>query len=251
MALLSSRRARPLAAPTGSPWPIERPELDDVARAALARLSRLGTLPAYLFGERGFQSSGDDVASFVEAPDALRTVGLRVGGDIEPFLARPPRLYCDPNRLSSRLRSSADYRAVSLLIRQTARYPIAALSDGSAFRNSILAGFEDAEFPAELLLAYLNSSPIRWLHYLMHRDARQGMPQVKIGHLRAVVAPPASATAARDDLARMGARVGARNRGIQRAEQVELDRLVADLLGLRECERERIARWTSDLEGKC
>lgn len=127
-----------------------------------------------------------------------------------------------------------------LLIRQTARVPIAALSDGLAFRNSLLAGFETADYPAAFLVASLNSTPIRWLHYHRSRDARMSMPQVKISHLRGLPAPPRSRDLS--DLVVLGSQLGTRNRGITVAEQHALDELVADLLDLSPTQLERMWR---------
>ena len=115
---------------------------------------------------------------------------------------------------------------VDLLIRQTARHPIAAPAGGVAFRNSLLAGFASAEWPAGLLLALLNSAPVRWHHERRFRDARQGMPQVKVGHLRAIPAPPAL-DAVRGELVALGDALAARNAGIAPAEQARLDDLAA------------------------
>jgi len=130
-----------------------------------------------------------------------------------------------------------------VLIRQTARFPMAARADGVAFRNSILAGFASDEYPAPLLLAWLNSSLVRWMHYSMHRDARQGMPQLKIGHLRALPAPPRAASAAVDALLELGAVLGARNHSLTGHERERLDELVARVFGLGGEEREAVARW--------
>src|SRR5262249_27943656 len=160
------------------------------------------------------------------APMGRFTTGVRVGGDIEPFLRRPPQIYCDPTDFGGRFRASREWQSVRLLIRQTARYPMVALSDGVAFRNSILAGFEDGSHSAHLLLAYLNSAPVRWFHYFRPRDARQGMPQLKIGHLRAFPDLPAGAPE-RAELERLGAELAARNTGITPAEQGRIDDLVA------------------------
>jgi hypothetical protein len=58
MALVSRRSSsgRSDAAP-GQPWPVQRTDLDDTARALIARLARLQPLPAELFGGSAF--SGD------------------------------------------------------------------------------------------------------------------------------------------------------------------------------------------------
>jgi hypothetical protein len=207
-------------------------------------------LPPALFGERGFQTTGDDVRHLpaLSAPEGAFTTGLRVGGDIEPFRRRPPALYCDARTFGGRLRGEHAYQGVKLLIRQTARYPMVALSDGGAFRNSILAGFSDEAHSEHMLLAYLNSTPIRWLHYMRHRDARQGMPQIKIAHLRALPAPPRGAPALAE-LARLGFMLGTRNSGISADEQGHIDALVAEVLGLSAAARAIIHTWAAALRG--
>jgi len=118
---------------------------------------------------------------------------------------------------------------------------MAALSDGVGFRNSLLAGFDDPAYPASFLVAYLNSSPIRWLHYVRHRDARNGMPQLKIQHLRAVPAPPTATLVA--ELDRASGELSTRNRGVTPDEQAALDRRVSDAFALTEREWERVQAW--------
>jgi hypothetical protein len=121
---------------------------------------------------------------------------------------------------------------------------MACLSDGLPFRNSVLAGFGTDDLPAELLAAFLNTAPVRWFHYTRHRDARQGMPQLKIAHLRALPLP-APDSARRTALADLGAALGARNDGVRPDEQRTLDGLSADLLGLDDEERALIAAWAA------
>jgi hypothetical protein len=171
-------------------------------------------------------------------------VPLREGADVGEFRALPPQLFADAAQLGARLRPAPDWRSVKLLIRQTARFPMAALADGAAFRNSLLAGFDSDEFPAPLLACLLNSSLLRWLHYTQQRDARQGMPQLKIGHLRALPAPPADPVLG-SALAALGARLGARNAGLSAAERLELDGLVGSLYGLDAAERELVSTWAA------
>ena len=166
-------------------------------------------------------------------------MALRAGSDIQAFRAGPASYHAAPEGLGGRLRSPGEWAAVKVLIRQTARYPVAARSDGLAFRNSLLAGFEDEAHPADFLVAYLNSAPIRWLHYLGNRDARAGMPQVKIGHLRALPAPPPGRVPRR---AARGGELSRRNAGINGEEQARLDQAVAAAFGLSERELERIQR---------
>lgn len=224
MVLRSTARARRLEAGDGAPWPIERPDLDAQARELLARLDGPRLAPE-LFGERGLQTAGVDTRYFRESPDAAHPVALRTGSDLQAFRRGPPSLYADPARFGARLRSDAAWHEVRCLIRQTARVPIAALSDGAGFRNSILAGFETPVYSALFLVAYLNSTPIRWQHYYRHRDARLGLPQVKIGHLRAIPAPPAPGVVRA--LCVLGEKLCSRNDGIRDDEQRALDEAVA------------------------
>lgn len=250
MALLSTRRNEPIEVEHPRTWPLHRADLDAPASAFLERLSRLPTFPADLFGERGFQSMGEDIEQLkkVEGPSAAFPVGVRVGGDIEPFLRRSPKFYCDPSAFAGRFRPSADWQNVSLLIRQTARFPMAALSDGQAFRNSILAGFSSETHTKYFLLAWLNSSPIRYFHYIRNRDARQGMPQVKIAHLRALPAPPSATFVLA--IEQFGRTMGDRNNGLSAGEQMTLDTLVADALALDENERLIVSTWVTKLTAK-
>jgi hypothetical protein len=240
MVLRSTRRPVPVELDKAAPWPVERPDLDADAHALVAKMARVPILST-LLGERGLQSAGEDMAHVVPVQDAAHSAPLRVGGDIQAFRRAPPSLFADPSWFGARLRAAAAWREVKILIRQTARVPIAALSDGDGFRNSILAGFESPEYPAGFLVAYLNSNPIRWLHYMRHRDARQGMPQMKIGHLRATPAPPGSDLVCA--LAALGEKLSSRNDGIDTEGQGQLDAIVGDAFALTAAQRERIRRW--------
>jgi hypothetical protein len=238
MVLASTRRAEVLAEVPERPWPLERPDLDALSRALMEKLGR-APLPSRLFGERGLQSTGADTAHLVTTRDDRHSVPIRTGSDIDAFRLREPSLYADPSWFGRRLRTPAEWRSVRFVVRQTARAPLAALSDGTAFRNSLLAGFEDEGHPAEFLVAYLNSSPIRWLHYVRHRDARQGMPQLKVLHLRATPEPPSRRLV--DDLGAFGRELSRGGRRWDRNAQAELDRTVADAFELTAAEVARIA----------
>jgi hypothetical protein len=245
MVLRSTVRPEPLAHAGDGPWPLERPDLDDDARALIAKLDG-PLLPPELFGERGLQTLGADTEHLRAAPDESHSVPLRAGGDIQAFCRGAPSLYAAPAWFGDRLRPPAEWQQVRVLIRQTARVPIAALSDGIGFRNSILAGFECGAYSAAFLVAYLNSTPIRWSHYFRNRDARLGMPQVKIGHLRSIPAPrEAGAVAA---IERLGVALCARNDGTREREHRELDEAVARAFALTASELARMRRdaaaWT-------
>ena len=244
MVLTSTRRAAPIAIASPRPWPIERPDLDSFARQVVAKMSR-PPLPPHLFADVGLHTMAGEQRDFVSVPTDRHTWPLRSGSDVYPFLLKEPSYYADPSRFGERTRTPEAWRKVRFFVRQTARFPMAALSDGLAFRNSLLAGFEDDEHPAAFLAAYLNASPIRFLHYVRHRDARQGMPQVKIGHLRAIPAPPTRSIVPK--LAEIGERLARRNEGIDEASQRAIDELVADAFDLTKEERARIERWAAQL----
>lgn len=247
MALLSTRRGAPAPPPEGvaPSWPLARTDLDPVASGLLARLSSHPVLPPSLFGERGFQTTAADARLLhrIDGPAPPHLRPIREGTDIGEFIARPPRHLLDPAAVKGRFRTDDEWRTVRLLIRQTARFPIAALADGLPFRNSILAGFAGDGWSELALLCYLNASPIRWFHHARNRDARQGMPQVKIAHLRALPAPAPARAALIEHLDAMGRALGPANAGIACADRVGLDELVADLLDLTGEERRCVAAW--------
>ncbi|HVU00372.1 MAG TPA: hypothetical protein VHE30_01420 [Polyangiaceae bacterium] len=250
MALTSTRRADgpKRSSPTNrsrSTWSLARSDLDEVAAALLARLSGLPALDATLFGERGFQTTGDDLSHLrkTASPEPPFVVPIREGADVSEFSLGPPKHHLNPTGLTGRLRDPAEFRDVKVLIRQTARYPIAVLSDGLPFRNSVLAGFESAEWPAPAVAAYLNSSVVRWLHFTRYRDARQGMPQLKVGHLRAL---PRIADPAALDLLRLFGERHATGGALGAAARRELDGIVADAFGLTEAERALVERFRSE-----
>lgn len=251
MGLLSTRRLGPPRPPReGLPspaWQLARSDIDAVTAGVLERLEAFPRLPAHLFGERGYQTTAADTQKLATRPDEARAVALRAGGDVAPCLRRAPRFYCDPSTFEARFRAAQDWHTVRLLIRQTARFPIAALSDGLAFRNSILAGFADAQYSESFLLAYLNSTPVRWIHYQRQRDARQGMPQVKISHLRALPAPPPDHPAV-EALSTLGHLLGARNEGITEAEQATLDSLAAQALSLDDAALALFRAWRAAIQ---
>lgn len=230
----------------GEPWPMARPDLTVVDRTLIARLSTLPRLPPELFGERGLQSDRVIAAHFCEStvPVGRFTSPIRTGSDIQEFCLLQPYIYMDKEALCGRLRSESEFNEVQLLIRQTARYPIAAISDGIAFRNSLLAGFSVPGVRAEALVALLNSSLVRWLHYQRFRDARQPvMPQVKIAHLRAIPAPSGGLERWSEELAEMHSRFVS-SEGQQRIlARKELDRLVSSMFELTMEEQTRVEEW--------
>jgi hypothetical protein len=246
MALTSTRRRQPAERREQSVWPLARSDLDETARRLLERLTSQPKLDPALFGERGFQTTGPDLAHIrrLDAPEPPFVEPIREGSDVREFEVSAPRCFLDPVGLTGRFRPKSDWLGVGVLIRQTARYPIAALADGVAFRNSILAGFGSDEWTPAGLAAYLNSSAVRFFHYACHRDARQGMPQLKIGHLRAL--PAVRDSGARAALDALGRKLGAENAGIGAAARHDLETLVFDALDFRPDERALVMAWASE-----
>lgn len=247
MALISIRREGQLDDPPGDPWDLERKDLQGPEHELLDRLGRIAPLPASLFGERGLQTTSQlrQAMRELDRPQPPWEVALREGSDIQEWLTRPARLFGDSSSMGKSLRSAEQWSEVALLIRQTARWPIASASDGLAFRNSILAGFEREGWKRGELLVLLNSSLIRWLHYHRFRDARQGMPQVKIGHLRTIPSPPLMNDELRLRWRAEGERLIARNSGILPDERARLDAWVLDAYELSAGDSQLVREWAA------
>ncbi|MBL8742993.1 MAG: hypothetical protein JNK04_17915, partial [Myxococcales bacterium] len=241
MAIVSTARAVAVEAPAAE-WPLRSDFGDAATLAFVERLRRRPTLPEATFGERGFQTSGSDKSALARAPSGRRGTPLRCGSDVAPFRRETASYFVDPSELGPRL-GAERFAPVDVLIRQTARYPIACFADGERFRNSVLAGYASDRVSRGFLLAWLNSSPVRFYHYARFRDARQGMPQVKIQHLRSL--PVVESSAALVDIGKLGERLGLRNAGIESEAQAALDALVADALDLSEAERAMIRAWST------
>ncbi len=244
MALLSTRLPSPRTVPAQA-WELARRDLSQQQRELMQRLGRLALMPGELFGERGYQTRPHDRAQLQpidgDLPPGHRP--LRTGTEIAEFELRPPRLQVDPERLQTHLKPPEAWQDVRLFVRQTARFPIATLADGLAFRNSIIAGFESPDHSCFQLLGWLNSSAIRWFHYFSQRDARQGMPQLKVAHLRALPAPPPLHSSCGAELERLGRELGERNQGISVQERALLDELVSTALKLDKADRQLVSDW--------
>lgn len=241
MALVSTRRASPASDAAGSPWQLSKAGMVTSVRDLLAQLDARPKLPSTLFGERGYRSSTEDKGKFTKAatPRGRHTIPLYEGTSVREFELLAPTAFADPVELPETTRADK-WSPVDVFIRQTAKYPIASRSARQAFRNSVLAGFGRAPYTAGFLLAYLNSTPIRWYHFHGQRDAQQGMPQVKVGHLRAIPAPDPSAIAA---LSELGELLGQANRGISEGDRSELDAVAAGALGIHKAALEMVLAW--------
>jgi len=213
-----------------------------LAPAALLELAKARGFPRELFGEMGFQTTSTVSKQLLRRssePDPIHHYPLLEGRDVREFSEGEPRLFLSPDvdalsKARCRLRHRDDYQRVRFVIRQTARYPIAALHRGLPFRNSLLAGFAVDGLPADLVVGLLNSSLYRALHLALRRDARQAtFPQVKIGHLRALPEPP-SDPGRRAEVAEISATLTCTGFDLALAER--LDAAVFGLFALESCD---------------
>jgi len=209
-----------------------------LAPVALLELAKARAFPRELFGEMGFQTTSTVSKQLLRRspdPDPVHHYPLLEGRDVREFCEGEPKLFLAPDvealsKARCRLRDRDDYQRVRFVIRQTARYPIAALHRGLPFRNSLLAGFAVDGLPADLVVGLLNSSLYRALHLALRRDARQAtFPQVKIGHLRALPEPPSDA-GRRAEIAEISATLT--RSGFDRALADRLDTAVFGLFAL-------------------
>jgi hypothetical protein len=128
-------------------------------------------------------------------------------------------------------------------VRNTAEFPIAALSDGAAFRNSLLAILEVDGWSPPATISLLNSTLVRWLHYHRFREARQkALPQVKIGHLRQI---PSCSPEFIERLKAFGLRFPDTIPGTQFTEELryELDDIIFEAFQLTSDERALVRKW--------
>lgn len=253
MALISRRRegGRTTGA-MGAPWPMEREDLGELGRALLARLGAMPVFDPDLFGERGIQTDQrmKEHLSPGNVAHGRFTTPVREGADIREFWLEQPKLWADWPALGRAARAREEYRLVRLVVRQTASFPIATLYDGLPFRNSLLAGFGSQAWTPEVLVALLNSSLIRWHHYMRHRDARQPvLPQVKVSHLRAIPRPVVITDQHREALTRLA--VLAHEQGELSSEQrLTLDAVVAEMYAATEAEVDLVWQWAEPWLGR-
>lgn len=239
----------PAAAVTASPIP--GTWIDCLNGADRDALARLAPFPSETFGDPGVHT-GNMADLLIHRNMVAGAEPCRVGSDIAPFrcapasrwlrtdCAAPPGRYC-------RLRPFTVYTSRPILLRQTANRPIAARhANPTWFRNSVLACTGWAPLPHQAMVAILNSSLMAVLHRSRTPDARQRVfPQVKVGHLRALPAPPTEDLAdfVRQAVPLVEALEQREPRGIHESrEAVELDRLVARLYGLRHTNVEELRR---------
>lgn len=246
MALISRRReGGRKAGAVGAPWPMEREDLSELGRELLARLGAMPVFDPDLFGERGIQTDQrmKEHLSSGSVAHGRFTTPVREGADIREFWLEEPKLWADWPALGRAARAREEYRLVRFVVRQTASFPIATFYDGLPFRNSLLAGFGSQTWTPDVLVALLNSSLIRWHHYMRHRDARQPvLPQVKVSHLRAIPRPVVTTDQHREALTRL-ATLGQDHGELSSEQRLELDATVAEMYATTAAEADLVWQW--------
>ena len=240
----AARGSRSAEAATDAPFRLaERqragaPAAELAAPAALSEIAKLPPFPRELFGEMGFQTTkrvSQELLLRAPAANDRHHYPLLEGRNVRAFWQGEPKLFLAPDSQvlaasRCRLRDPGDYGRVRFVVRQTARYPIAAIHSGLSFRNSLLAGFAVEGLPPDLVVGLLNSSLYRALHLSSQRDARQAtFPQVKIAHLRGLPAPPPD-PAGREKIASLSAELT--RRGVEPELAGRLDAAVYELFSL-------------------
>ena len=243
MALHSTKRTCRVEPGSGE-WELARTDIDLVTLGLLERTKLLPRVPGASFGERGIQTTAEDKPRMSKERSGRFSQPLLSGTEVRPFQLLAPQLFVAPKDFATRLRSEEDWSGVDVLIRQTARFPMAAMSSGLPFRNSVLAGFRREPFSSAGLIAFLNSQLVRFLHYQRFRDARQGMPQLKIGHLRSLPLPTASPSFF-SALDQVGLRLLQSSQDAEAMRQ--LDALVFAAFQLSEAEQQRVYVWAQEV----
>ena len=175
-----------------APIPLARPgDADAVLVHALARRPKP---PPELFADIGVHTG--NCAKRLVSDDAGDGVPIREGRDVTAYgLAAPRRALRTGIDAATgeyfKVLPLARYRAVPILLRQTAARPVAALHrDPTYFRNSVLACLGLPGVPSERICAWLNSDAVAAWHRARVREASQkSFPQLKIRHLRDLPAP--------------------------------------------------------------
>jgi len=175
----------------GPPDPAPWARLDAGDRRLLARLSELPRLPPESFRDAGVHTGNAGRVLIAPRPADEAWAPIRAGRDLRAFELAPPRLWLRTDLapggpLRFRVAPLDSYRRFPVLLRQTARRPVAALHlRPTYFRNSLLACAGAPRLHPAFVTAVLNGPVAGAWHRIRFRDARQrAFPQVKIAHLR-------------------------------------------------------------------
>lgn len=193
--LLGQRREHeePKAAHTR---PLRLSQQDTSSKGLLVRLSQHPRAPAQVFRDIGVHSGNCARILITRSPTDGRCAAVREGKNLFAFSLRPPKKWLRLDYSPAvgeyfTIKDVSHYAVVPILLRQTAKRPIAALhTEPTYFRNSLLGCMGLPGISHAVTVAWLNSSVVAWYHMVRLREAKQlRFPQVKIKHLRALPLP--------------------------------------------------------------
>lgn len=222
--------------------------------AVLSKLRILPKVRSDAFADPGVHSGNSAKKIVLSArPQAGAAAPVREGRSVFPHRLEPPTKwllldYRPEEGEYFTIRDLKLYASFPILLRQTAKRPIAAKhSDRTYFRNSILACRGLSGVPVDAVVAWLNSSAVAVFHMTSVREANQkAFPQVKIRHLRDLPTPRWDVM-----LDAVGSRLAelcdAASRGDTDALD-ELDSSVSRACGLDQSEHETVRRALARLE---
>ncbi len=225
---------------------------DDLSQA-IRLLSECQRPPSDAFADPGIHTGNCSKKLIFAVPGAQgRFAQVREGKSVFPYRLNEPQKWLRVDYMPSdgeyfTVRDLSAYSQFPILLRQTAKRPIAAAhTSPTYFRNSVLACRGISGVATELVLAWLNSTATAVWHMIKVREANQGaFPQVKVRHLRDLPMPNWS------DLERRLAKVGTELIRMAADEQSEavsaLDRAVSFALGLNEPQHEALLQELSGL----
>lgn len=169
----------------------------------LERFAHFPRLPRGTFADPGVHT-GNSASELISESPAPGHIPIRRGRDLRAFELDAPQLYLRTDLEPTgerrfRLGKLDRFEEFPVLLRQTAKRPIAALHEPvHAFRNSLLGMRRVDGLEPAFCVAVLNSETIAEFHRTAQRDAQQkNFPQVKVGHLEALPFPIAHRDEAR------------------------------------------------------
>lgn len=202
-ALIAVGNPPPSGKPDGAPFilgasglPTTGPNESDFHRA-IQQLNDRGRPPADAFADPGVHTGNcSKKIVLTQAGSVGEFAHVREGRSVFAYRLEAPQkwLHIDYQAADGEyftIRDLSVYQGFPILLRQTAKRPIAAAHDSPTyFRNSVLACRGISGVSTPLVLAWLNSTAVGAWHMTKVREANQGaFPQVKVRHLRDLPVP--------------------------------------------------------------
>ncbi len=154
-----------------------------------AKIQRISLTLAHAFGDPGVHT-GNCSKKLIVSPAQKLSIPILQGSDIDMYTIPHAHAHLNLHYTPTpgdyyTIRDCGIYAKTKLLIRQTAKYPIATLHTGAYYRNSLVAFFGTTHVSDYYILTLLNATLIR----TFYRDkfvesGQQTFPQVKVSSLR-------------------------------------------------------------------